>query len=199
MPSPCCASKVRASPSLKSSRTFHDPDGVDVAAPRASCEQSLSSPDVLASPFPGAGTAAARPTLPGRSSYGTSAGGAVLWKPCHDLRRGLARGPLARGHAACYARQAGFLQDAKPEQGVPRTGATFSTRQPHPPSPRPSRVTGSRQQQRPPLALHACLGGHEGMDCRLLHRRAAPVEPLPREEAAPCSHLQPYRQSAFPA
>ena len=159
----------------------------------------LSSPDVLSSPFPGAGTAAARPTLPGRSSYGTSAGGAVLWKPCHDLRRGLARGPLARGHAACYARQAGFLQDAKPEQGVPRTGATFSTRQPHPPSPRPSRVTGSRQQQRPQLALHACLGGHEGMDCRLLHRRAAPVEPLPREEAAPCSHLQPYRQSAFPA
>ena len=38
-----------------------------------------------------------------------------MWKPCHDLRRGLARGPLARGHAACYARQAGFLQDAKPE------------------------------------------------------------------------------------
>ena len=93
------------------------PDGPALSA-------AVSSSDVLASPFPCAATAAALSDLPGRSSDSTSAGGA--WKPCQVVRLGRGRGPLARGHAALHARQAGLLQDAKPRQGVPTTGAAFA-------------------------------------------------------------------------
>ena len=61
------------------------------------------------------------------------------------------------------------------------------------------RLTGFREQQRPQLALHAGLGGHEGVGCRLLHRWAAHVKPPPRDEAARCSHIQPDGRCTFQA
>jgi len=90
-----------------------------------------------------------------------------------------------------------------PRRQAPTRSSNRCAFSPSPPNCTPSRtwrLTGRyRQQQRPQLALHAGLGGHEGVGCRLFHRGAAHVKPSQRDEAARCSHVRPDRRSTSQA